>query len=148
MGMTLSPVSRRLKAGIAAVVVTPALVFAPTAVADSSQDAGSLSDSSLPADLVSSLNGTKAGPFDALGSLGGIGGGEIGAAVTVVTALLNAGVSVGDIITIFMALQGAGVSISDIIAVFSFLADNPAALKTVLFLIEQGWITQVLALIR
>ncbi|WP_312977036.1 hypothetical protein [Corynebacterium sp.] len=146
--MTLSPVSRRLKAGIAAVVVTPALVFAPTAVADSSQDAGTSADSSLPADLVSSLNGEKAGPFDALGSLGSIGGGEIGAAVTVVTALLDAGVSVGDIITIFMALQGAGVSISDIIAVFSFLADNPAALKTVFFLIEKGWITQILALIR
>ncbi|WP_420098411.1 hypothetical protein [Corynebacterium sp.] len=134
--MTLSPVSRRLKAGIAAVVVvTPALVFAPTAVADSSQ-AGS------------SLSAQKAEAFDALGSLGSVGGGELGTAVTVITALLDAGVSVGDIVTIFMALQGAGVSISDIIAVFAYLADNPAAMKTVLFLIEQGWITQILALIR
>jgi hypothetical protein len=146
--MALPPVSRRLKAGIAAVVVTPALVFAPTAVADTTQDGGSLAQSSLPTDLVNSLNGEKAGPFDAIGSLGAINGGEIGAAVTVVTALLQAGVGVGDIITIFMALQGAGVSISDIIAVFSFLAENPAALKTVLFLIEQGWITQILALVR
>jgi hypothetical protein len=146
--MTLPPVSRRIKAGIAAVVVTPALVFAPTAVADSTGDAGTSATSSLPADLVSSLNGEKAGPFDAVGSLGEINGGEIGAAVTVVTALLQAGVGVGDIVTIFMALQGAGVSVSDIIAVFSFLADNPAALKTVLFLIEKGWITQILALIR
>ena len=137
--MTLPPVSRRIKAGLAAVVVTPALVFAPTAVADTQDTTPA---SSLPTDITGSL-----GDLGDLGDLGSISGGQIGTVVTVVTALLDAGVSVGDIITIFTALQEAGVSITDIIAVFAFIANTPGALDTVLRLIDLGLVDTIVDLI-
>lgn len=134
--MTLPPVSRRIKAGLAAVVVTPALVFAPTAVADTQDTTPA---SSLPTDITGSLGD--------LGDLGSISGGQIGTVVTVVTALLDAGVSVGDIITIFTALQEAGVSITDIIAVFAFIANTPGALDLVLRLIDAGLVGTIVDMI-
>lgn len=119
------PVSHRIKAAIAAAVVTPALVFAPTAVA---QDGSATPNAELPTSSIDT--------------------GQIGAVAAVGSALLDAGVGIGDIITIFSALQAAGVSVSDMIAVFSFLAENPGALDIVLGFINSGAFDVLLRFIR
>lgn len=142
--MSVSSVSRRAKAGLAAVVLVPALVFAPTAVADDA-GAGNAGTPDITSSLTSELPaGSLDAPEDlkALTTLKDItssfDAGQLGDAVTVITAMLDAGVSLGDIVSIFLALQSAGVSIPDMLDAMAFLANNPLALRLVIFAINNG----------
>lgn len=121
-------ISRCIKASIAAVAVAPALIFAPTAVADDARS------SSLPTGSITGPESSLAGSF---------GGNDFGKIITVIPALLDAGISIDDIVTLVTGLHEFGASPSDIIDILIHAAGDEDILDMMLEFINDGTLDEI-----